>query len=481
MIDRIKQLEKVALELEPDASRRAALTQQVTAYADAFLAGLAQAPTVVLTDDKGSGLYDSPISEEPINIEAALDLFKENVVRPGLNTASSRYLAYIPGGGLYFSALGDYLAAVTNRFSGLFFAAPGAVRMENMLLRWMADIVGYPKDAGATLTSGGSIANLVGIVSARDAHDLKARDFEKAVMYMTEQAHHSVDKAIRIAGLRECVIRRVPMDDRYRMNADALEQAILEDERAGLQPWLIVANAGTTNVGAVDPLPAVADIADQHGLWLHVDGAYGAFFALCDEGKKALQGMEQSDSIVMDPHKGLFLPYGTGAALVRDRKKLLETHYYQADYLQDALSATEEPSPADLSPELTRHFRGVRLWLPLKLVGTRPFKAALEEKMLLARYFHERIQEIDGFEVGPYPDLSIAIFRYVPSRGDVNDFNQQLMHEIQKDGRICLSSTTMNGTFVIRLAVLSFRTHLADIDEAIEVLQDKVRQLTRGA
>jgi aromatic-L-amino-acid decarboxylase len=481
MIDRIKQLEKVALELEPDASRRAALTQQVTAYADAFLAGLAQAPTVVLTDDKGSGLYDSPISEEPINIEAALDLFKENVVRPGLNTASSRYLAYIPGGGLYFSALGDYLAAVTNRFSGLFFAAPGAVRMENMLLRWMADIVGYPKDAGATLTSGGSIANLVGIVSARDAHDLKARDFEKAVMYMTEQAHHSVDKAIRIAGLRECVIRRVPMDDRYRMNADALEQAILEDERAGLQPWLIVANAGTTNVGAVDPLPAVADIADQHGLWLHVDGAYGAFFALCDEGKKALQGMEQSDSIVMDPHKGLFLPYGTGAALVRDRKKLLETHYYQADYLQDALSATEEPSPADLSPELTRHFRGVRLWLPLKLVGTRPFKAALEEKMLLARYFHGRIQEIDGFEVGPYPDLSIAIFRYVPPRGDVNDFNQQLMHEIQKDGRICLSSTTMNGTFVIRLAVLSFRTHLADIDEAIEVLQDKVRQLTRGA
>jgi aromatic-L-amino-acid decarboxylase len=191
--------------------------------------------------------------------------------------------------------------------------------------------------------------------------------------------------------------------------------------------------------------------------------------------------MERSDSIVMDPHKGLFLPYGTGAALVRDRGKLLETHYYQADYLQDALSATEEPSPADLSPELTRHFRGVRLWLPLKLVGTRPFKAALEEKMLLARYFHERIQEIDGFEVGPDPDLSIAIFRYVPPRGDVNDFNQQLMHEIQKDGHIGLSSTTMNGTFVIRLAVLSFRTHLADIDEAIEVLQDKVRQLTRGA
>jgi aromatic-L-amino-acid decarboxylase len=481
MIDRIKQLEKVALELEPGASQRAALTQQVMAYAESFLAGLAQAPAIVLTDDKGSGLYDSPISEEPIDIEAALDLFKENVVRPGLNTASNRYLAYIPGGGLYFSALGDYLVAVTNRFSGLFFAAPGAVRMENMLLQWMADIVGYPEDAGATLTSGGSIANLVGIVSARDAHDLKARDFEKVVMYMTEQAHHSVDKAIRIAGLRECVIRRIPMDDRYRMNTDALEQAILEDERAGLQPWLIVANAGTTNVGAVDPLPAVADIADQHGLWLHVDGAYGAFFALCDEGKKALRGMERSDSIVMDPHKGLFLPYGTGAALVRDRKKLLETHYYQADYLQDASSATDEPSPADLSPELTRHFRGMRLWLPLKLVGTRPFKAALEEKMLLARYFHERIREIDGFEVGPYPELSIAIFRYVPPRGDVNDFNQQLMHEIQKDGRICLSSTTMNGTFVIRLAVLSFRTHLAEIDEAIEVLQGKVSQLTRGA
>jgi aromatic-L-amino-acid decarboxylase len=477
MLDRIKKLEAIARQLQPDEDQRRELTQAANAYVNTFIKGLAEAPAANFTEDNGIGLYDSPISEDPIDIEAALSLFDQNVIRQGINTSSGRFIAYIPGGGLYHSALGDYLAAATNRFSGLFFASPGAVRMENMLLRWMAGVVGYPEDCGATLTSGGSIANLTGIVCARDAHELKARDFKKAVIYMTEQTHHSVDKAIRIAGLRECVVRHVPLDDQYRMNADALEQAIKADQQAGLIPWLIVANAGSTDVGAVDPLPAIADLADQYGLWFHADGAYGAFFALCDEGKRALQGMERSDSITMDPHKGMFLPYGTGAALVRDRQVLLDTHYYTASYMQDAADANEECSPADLSPELTRHFRGLRLWLPLKLAGTRPFVAGIEEKMLLARYFHECLQAIDGFEVGPYPALSVATFRYIPPTGNANAFNQQLVHELQQDGRVFLSSTTLNGTFIIRLAVLSFRTHLEDIKQTIAALQEKVGKL----
>jgi glutamate/tyrosine decarboxylase-like PLP-dependent enzyme len=181
--------------------------------------------------------------------------------------------------------------------------------------------------------------------------------------------------------------------------------------------------------------------------------------------------------MVMDPHKTLFLPYGSGAILVRDRGKLLESHHYTANYMQDALSATDELSPADLSPELTKHFRGLRLWMPLLLHGLAPFRAALEEKLLLARYFHERLSERPGFEVGPYPDLSVVIFRYRPASGDADAFNKKLVEAIHRDGRVFLSSTILDGRFTLRLAVVSFRVHLETIDLALEILDHEVRRL----
>lgn len=481
LIERIKKLERRAQALEPDAGQRAGLLGRTAAYADGFLQGLDEAPAYVVSEEKGRGLYDSPLSEEGMPIEEALALLGEHVDRPGINPASGRFLGYIPGGGLYYSALGDYLAAVANRYAGFFFASPGAVRMENMLLEWMGDLVGYPPTRGGNLTSGGSIGNLVGVVTARDAHDIAGAEVQRAVVYLTEQAHHSVDKALRIAGVGGCVVRRVPVDDCYRMSAPALAQAIAQDRQAGLNPWLVVASAGTTNTGVVDPLQEVGQIAADNDLWYHVDGAYGAFFALCREGSAILKGMDRSDSLVMDPHKTLFLPYGTGAVLVRDRQKLLATHYYLADYMQDGANAPAEPSgevsPADLSPELTRHFRGLRLWLPLKVAGIAPFRAALEEKMLLARYVHEKMQEMDGFEVGPPPDLSVATYRYLPQRGDPDRFNARLVEALQEDGRIFVSSTTVGGKFMLRAAIGVFRTHLQDVDLALEVLVEKARAL----
>ena len=183
--------------------------------------------------------------------------------------------------------------------------------------------------------------------------------------------------------------------------------------------------------------------------------------------------------MVMDPHKGLFLPYGSGAVLVKEGKHLSNAHYYDAHahYMQDAAKSRDELAPADLSPELSRHFRALRLWLPLKLFGVRPFRAALEEKILLARYFHEKIQSMDGFEVGPYPDLSVVTFRYLPQQGDSDAFNQRLTDEIQKDGRVFLSTTQLDGRFVLRLAVLSFRTHLDTLDLALEILKEKVEAI----
>jgi glutamate/tyrosine decarboxylase-like PLP-dependent enzyme len=242
---------------------------------------------------------------------------------------------------------------------------------------------------------------------------------------------------------------------------------------------LVIASAGTTDVGAIDPLEEIGRIAKAEGLWYHIDAAYGGFFALVDECRPKLAGMELSDSIVLDPHKGLFLPYGTGALLVKDVKALRRSHHYQAAYMQDILAeeSLESASPAELSPELTKHFRGLRLWLPLKLHGVVPFRACLEEKLLLARYFHAQVQKL-GFEVGPEPELSVATYRWVPEVGDANEFNQALVDEIHRDGRVFVSSTMLDGNFVLRLAALVFRTHLETIDLLLAILKEKVGVLT---
>lgn len=478
MQERIKHLEDIARTLEPNTEARAILRDQIIQHADRFFEQLPNSPAYIAPDSNDTEADDLSISEDPIDLTAALDILKQKVDHSGV-TMSSGYLAFIPGSGMYSSALADYLAAITNRYVGAYFASPGGVRVERKLLRWMADFIGYPASAAGDLTSGGSIASLVAIVTARDAHDLKAKDFSRSVVYLSEQTHHAIDKALRIAGLKECIKRYIPLDDHYRMRPEALEQAIKNDQKQGLYPWLIVASAGTTDTGAVDPMIPISDIAQAHQLWLHIDGAYGVPFALCDLGKEMLQGIERSDSIILDGHKGLFMPFGSGAVLVKNGQHLLNSHYYSASYLQDmqTLSSSDEISPSELSPELSRPFRGLRLWLPLKIAGVAPFRAALEEKILLARYFYEEIKQLDRFTVGPYPDLSIVTFRYLPKRGNANEFNQKLVSAIQQDGRIFLSSTMIDGNFTIRLAVLGLRTHQDTIDLALKVLQEKVKAI----
>lgn len=479
LIARLKSLEAIARQLEPPPTERDALTAPVLDYANRFLDSLDTRAMFVDGSTDGAALRDAPFLETPSNIEDLLRIIETEVDTDGINPAGGGHLGYIPGGGLFHSALGDLLAAISNRYAGVFFASPGAVRMENALLRWMGDLVGYPATAVGNLTTGGSLGNLIGIVSARDAQRVTSKSVSTSPIYLTEHVHHSVDKAIRIAGLGECPVRHVPMDARYRMDAAALERMVEADVKAGLRPWLVVASAGTTDIGAVDPMAAIADVATAHDLWFHLDAAYGAFFALCDEGREKLAGMDRSDSIVMDPHKGLFLPYGTGAVLVKDRQAVLDAHRYQAHYMQDTVDAREEASPADLSPELSKHFRGLRVWLPLKLCGLAPFRAALEEKLLLARYFHEEIQKYPGFEVGPEPELSVATFRYLPKHGDVNAFNARLVEAVRKDGRVFLSSSQVDGKFILRVAVLSFRTHLDTIDLTIDILRRAAERESR--
>jgi glutamate/tyrosine decarboxylase-like PLP-dependent enzyme len=343
----------------------------------------------------------------------------------------------------------------------------------------MADLVGLPASAAGTLTSGGSIANLVALVAARDGRGVRSRDAERTVVYLSSQTHHCVTKALRLIGLGDCVVRKVALDEGHRMRPEALEAAIAADRSAGLIPWLVVASAGSTDVGAVDPLAAIGGVAKAAGLWYHVDAAYGGFFLLTATGRERMDGIAQADSVVMDPHKTLFLPYGLGVALVRDRAHLLEAFRSAAPYLQDTLSSVDELSPADLSPELTRPFRALRLWLPLQLYGVAPFRAALEEKLLLARYFRERVRAL-GFETGPEPDLSVVTYRWVPAgmrdgrqpldRDLVNRINARIVAAVREDGQTYISSTMIDGDFTLRMACVVHRTHLETIDTLLAVL-----------
>ncbi|HEY4799294.1 MAG TPA: aminotransferase class V-fold PLP-dependent enzyme, partial [Bacteroidia bacterium] len=273
-------------------------------------------------------------------------------------------------------------------------------------------------------------------------------------------------------------LRYVPLDERYKMKPDELEKLISEDKKQGLNPFLVIASAGTTDVGAIDPLEEIGAVAKRNNLWYHIDAAYGGFFMLTDEGKEKLKGIERSDSLSIDPHKGLFLPYGIGAVLVKDKKAISKSHYYQAQYLQDALAHNEEISPADISPELTKHFRGLRMWLPLKLHGVKPFRACLEEKLLLVSYFYTEIQKL-GFETVTEPELTVVTYRWIPKKGDANAFNKKLLDEVVNDGRIFISSTLLDGKFILRFACLAFRTHLYQADLLLKILKEKVKKLEK--
>ena len=477
---RLADLESEARALEPGPSERRDIRNAVVAHAEEFLEGLDGGNAYVVTDHKGAGLLDLPIQEAGRSMDELLDRWTHDVEVPGLNPASGGHLGYIPGGGLYPSSLADYLAAVTNRYAGVFFASPGAVRMENFLIRWMADLIGYPEEAGGDLSSGGSIANLTAIVTAREAKGITSERIRRSVIYATEQVHHCVGKAIGIAGLKEAPVRRIAMDDRFRMLPGDLARQMDQDRAEGLEPFLVVASGGTTDTGAVDPVGDIADVTEPRGAWFHVDAAYGGFFALAPEAPAPVHQLHRADSVVLDPHKGLFLPYGSGALLVRDRDLLYDAHRYDANYMRDTLRSREEPSPADHSPELTRHFRGLRLWLPLQLFGVAPFRACLSEKIWLTRYFYEKIQELPHMEVGPEPELSVCLFRHVPPGKDPDEVNARLIEGIQSDGRVFLSSTHVNGHHWLRLAVLAFRTHKATVDRALDVIREMVEREAAG-
>jgi aromatic-L-amino-acid/L-tryptophan decarboxylase len=463
----LDRLRAAAAPLEPDADARAALMDSTFGHAQAFLEGLAEGPSNRDRAEAFALRLEPEFPESGRSADEALAFLARCVDAPGITTASPRFMGYIPGGGLFHSALGDFLAAAANKYAGFASAAPGAVRLENAILAWLAEMVGYPAEAAGTLTSGGSLANLTAIVAAREARDPDGG----GAVYSTEFVHHCLDKALHIAGRGRSPHRRIATDESHRMRPEALAEALERDRADGVRPWLVIASAGTVDTGAVDPLPEIADLCARHGAWLHVDGAYGGLFMLCPEGQERLGGIERADSLALDPHKTMFLPYGTGAALVRDGQSLKDAFSATAAYLEPLGPSSVGPEPADLSPELTRHFRGLRLWLPLQLAGVGAFRAAQSEKIGLARYFHARLSEMERWDAGPAPDLSVVAFRYRPAKGDPDAFNEALLRRLQEEGRVFLSGTRIGGAPWLRCAILSFRTHIEHVDATIDALE----------
>jgi glutamate/tyrosine decarboxylase-like PLP-dependent enzyme len=462
----VEALRAAAAPLEPDAGARATLAGLALDHAQDFLAGLDEGPANCGWDEGCADALDPEFAEAGRDPAALLAWLGRCVDRPGITTASPRFMGYIPGGGLFHSAIGDFLAAASNKYAGFASAAPGAVRLENATAAWLARVIGLPPGAAGTLTSGGSMANLTAIVAAREARDPDGG----GAVYLTPLAHHCIDKALHIAGRAKAPRRLIATDARHRMRVDALAEALERDRAEGVRPWLVIASAGTVDTGSVDPLAEIAALCERHGAWLHVDGAYGGLFMLCEEGRAVLAGIERADSVALDPHKTLFLPYGTGAVVARDGRHLLNAFSASADYIRPLGETGVGPSPADLSPELTRHFRALRLWLPLQIAGVAAFRAAQSEKIGLARYFHARLSQMPDWDAGPPPDLSVVAFRYRPERGDADAFNDALLRRLQEEGRVFLSGTRIGGAAWLRCAILSFRTHLTHIDETIEIL-----------
>lgn len=463
LTEKLDKLDRLSSELDIPGHLRLKMMEKVSDYVNEFISGL---PGVTAFREKEPASLT--IGDKKRSLSDLLTLYREEVAKKGINAASGGHLGYIPGGGIFASAMADFLAASTNPFAGIYFASPGAATIENEVVSWLKKLFSFPESAVGNLTSGGSLSNLIAFTAARDRHGVKNELIRKSVVYMSRQVHHSVYKALRIIGLEDIAIRHIPLDGRHRMKADMLAEMVGDDRDEGLNPFMVVATAGTTDTGAVDPLDEIAAIAEKNGMWYHVDAAYGGFFILTSR-KELFRGIERADSLVVDPHKGLFLPYGTGAVLVKDKLAVLHSQYYEANYMQDASADEMILSPANLSPELTRHFRGLRVWLPLNLHGIEPFRACLEEKLLLTEYFRRRLQEL-GFILGPEPDLSVSYFWY-PFKTSINEKNRQLMKEIHADGSVFLSSSIIDDRFVIRMAILAFRTKKGTIDRAMEMIK----------
>jgi len=428
--------------------------------------------------------------EAPTPLAAALEHVLARLATLAQQPGHPGYLAYIPGGGIPLAAIAQMVAMVVNPYAPLHAMAPGLAEIETQAVRRLARMVGLPRGAGGLLTTGGSLATLSAVVAARTA--ALGERFLDGTIYASTEAHHCLERAASYAGFPRDAIRKVPVHDAtLAMDLDAARAMIRSDRLVGRRPFLLVATAGTTSAGAVDDLAGAAALAREEGLRYHVDAAYGGFFLLTTEGRRRLAGIEAADSVVLDPHKGLCLPYGTGALLVRDPGDLRRAAHGAGAYMPPLQADAGEFARVDFSelgPELSRDWRGLRMWLPLEVLGIAPFRENLEEKLGLARRFAEGVRALPGLVLACEPALTVVALRVEalggdPARGDAA--TQALLAQVNEGGRVFLSGTRIRGRSHARACFLSFRVGAAACDEALRAIaaaleSPEVRGLSAG-
>jgi aromatic-L-amino-acid decarboxylase len=463
--------------LEPDAAEMRRLIDAAAQRIIEHIESLPWQPTRNVDDAKefARGLIE-PLPREGQSFDKLLDFLFDQAIPRTFNTASPGYLAYIPGGGIFPAAVADFIATAVNRYVGVFAAAPALAQLETNVVRWFCEIVGYGKKSGGVLTTGGSMANFIAMVAARKAQ--LGDDFSRGTLYAGDQIHHSFQKAANLAGFPLANVREIESDAKFLVRVDAMEEAIARDRVDGFTPFFVAGSAGTVGTGAVDDLDSLARLAERENMWFHVDGAYGAFFVLTERGREAMRGIQRADSVVLDPHKTLFQPYGVGALIVKSAAQLREAHSMHASYLPQFQEEEEFVDFCEVSPELSRDFRGLRVWLPLKMFGIVPFRQLLDEKLDLTRWATDELRKIKGIEIVAEPQLSIVAFRLLKRDAIPNELNHKLIERINARKRVMLTGTNIGTDFIIRICVVSHRTHMDRMQMCMEDIRAAVAELS---
>ncbi|MGH9837388.1 MAG: pyridoxal phosphate-dependent decarboxylase family protein [Blastocatellia bacterium] len=419
-----------------------------------------------------------PIPEHPEDINALLDQLRRDVWSSMSHVTHPRFFAFIPEPSNFVGAMADALAAGINPFVGTWIGGSGPAQIELVTIDWLSQLCGLPTEAGGLFVSGGSMANLTALAVARYVKlDDRSTD---AIIYCSDQTHSCVERALRVLGFANEQIVKIASDEAFRLPVAALRQAIERDRAAGRRPFCVVANAGTVNTGAIDPLDELARLCQQQNLWLHVDGAYGAAAVLCERGRRLLNGIERADSLALDPHKWLFQPFEIGCVLVRDGSLLKKTFRILPEYLADTQLAEEQINFCDHGIQLTRGFRALKLWLSFKAFGVAAFREAIQRGIEMAEFAEGALRGAGRFEIVSPATLGIVAFRFVPrgaSEAEINEVNRKLVGAMVEDGFTFASSTTIRGQIALRLVTINPRTTEDDVRASIariEQLGDQI-------
>ncbi|UCC83879.1 MAG: aminotransferase class I/II-fold pyridoxal phosphate-dependent enzyme [Gemmatimonadota bacterium] len=423
--------------------------------------------------DEMERILGGPAPEEGMGLDELLGEFEERVAPHMSHVDHPRMFGFIPSAGTFVGAMGDALAAGYNIYAGTWIEGAAAQQLELTVVDWFRRWLGMPETAGGTLVSGGSVANLTGLILAREERlgDLR----EDGVIYTSELAHSSVDRAARILGFRPDQVRKVPTDDRYRLDVAALADAVAEDAPRR-RPFCVVANAGDTTTGSVDPLTQIADLCTDRGLWMHVDAAYGGFAVLDPRGRALLAGIERADSVTLDPHKWLYTPYEAGCILVRDFQRLYDAFHILPAYLVDVAGGPRNVNMCDHGLTLSRGCRALKIWMAIKHFGLARYRAVIGRTMDLARYAQELLEANPKIEVVSPAVLSVVSFRYIPSPGSgdeaIERVNQEIRQRVWDSGKAMITSSRVRDRYVLRLAVVNHNARRSDVEETVRLIEE---------